>query len=196
MDDHEVSPRSSREIELLTLAWRDALGVSERWVPDVIRILEIDLPKYCRQFALVVRPDGEMGDAEAYTEINPPHIAVRASVYQLARAQNGRARMTFAHEFGHLVMHPSEVANLRSEGVLQRAYEIPRFKSAEWQARKFASLFLMPTDIVRQFGTARDLSESCKVSLQAAEIRFQEVGHIPPKPLPDCVLDALKKLKS
>ncbi|MGP0090357.1 MAG: ImmA/IrrE family metallo-endopeptidase [Xanthobacteraceae bacterium] len=104
--------------------------------------------------------------------------------------------MTFSHELGHLVMHPSEVANLRSEGALQRVREIPLFKSAEWQARKFASLFLMPTDIVRQFATARDLAEGCKVSLQAAEIRFGEVGHIAPKPLPDCIQDAVEKLKT
>ena len=196
MDDHEVEPRSAKDIELITLAWRDTLAVFDLWVPDVIRILEIDLPNIFRQFALLVRSDPEMGDAEAYTEFNPPHISVRESVYQLARAQDSRARMTFSHELGHLVMHPSEVANLRSEGALQRAREIPPYKSAEWQAKKFASLFLMPTHVVRQFATARELSEGCKVSLQAAEIRFKEVGHITPKPLPACIRDAIDKLKS
>src|ERR1700733_11284851 len=115
MDDHKVVPRSAKNIEALTLAWRDALGVSNEWAPDMLRLLEIELSKLPKlgQFVLITRSDQEMGDAEAYTQFNPPHIVIKNSVYQLARKRDGRSRMTLAHELGHLVMHPG-ASKLRS----------------------------------------------------------------------------------
>jgi hypothetical protein len=78
MDDFKVAPRSAKDIEALTLAWRDALGVPDEWTPNMVRLLEIELPKLPKlgQFALITRSDQEMGDAEAYTQFNPPHIVV------------------------------------------------------------------------------------------------------------------------
>jgi Zn-dependent peptidase ImmA (M78 family) len=179
-DDFLVPPKSAKDIEIKALDWRHAFGVEDTWAPDVIDLFEKKLPKLFPNYTLMVRSDEEMlaiGDAEAYTAFNPSVIAVCNSVYLAAFRNEGRARMTFAHEFGHLVLHPG-AAKLRSE----RAYEIvkrPRpFESAEWQARKFAAYFLLPDHVVRQFGTPRDLADGCHVSIQAAEIRFQEVGHI------------------
>jgi hypothetical protein len=191
-DDFKVVPRSAKEIEALTLAWRDRLGVPNDWAPSMLRLLEIELPKLPKlgQFALVTRADAEMGDAEAYTEFNPPHIVVRNSVYKLARKGDGRSRMTLAHELGHLVMHPG-AAKLRSDFGQTATVKLRAFESAEWQANKFASLFLMPLHIIRDFTSASQLAENCQVSLRAAEIRFSEMAPIV-KPLPDCVVETLK----
>ena len=131
-----------------------------------------------------------IGDAEAYTEFNPPLIAVRDSIYWLASRNDGRARMTFAHEFGHLVLHPG-AAKLRIEYGNQPVKQIKPFQSAEWQARKFAAYFLLPTHVVREFGTPRELSEACHVSFQAAEIRFSETGHSQ-KNTPQCVSELME----
>lgn len=190
IDDFKVTPRSAKEIEALTLAWRDRLGVPNDWAPSMLRLLEIELPKLLGQFALVARADLEMGDAEAYTEFNPPHIVVRNSVYQLARRGDGRSRMTLAHELGHLVMHPGAV-KLRSEFSGANANKPRPFESAEWQANKFASLFLMPSHIIRDFTSAAQMAESCQVSQRAAEIRFGELARLA-KPLPDCIAEALR----
>jgi Zn-dependent peptidase ImmA (M78 family) len=144
---------------------------------------------------LMVRSDEEMraiDDAEAYTTFNPPVIAIRESVYLLAARSDGRARMTFAHEFGHLILHPG-AAKLRSESANEVVRRPRPFESAEWQARKFAAYFLMPDHIVRQFGTARELSDSCHVSFQAADIRFQEVGHIR-RAIPECVSSLIRDI--
>jgi Zn-dependent peptidase ImmA (M78 family) len=135
-----------------------------------------------------------MGDAEAYTEFNPPLIAVRNSVYSLARRRDGRARMTFAHELAHLVMHPG-AAKLRIESGNKTRVKIRPFESAEWQARKFAAYFLLPSHIVVQFGSIRELAENCHVSLQAAEIRFKEVGHIR-QLAPACIDDLIEAVTS
>ena len=131
-----------------------------------------------------------MGDAEAYTELNPPIIVVRESVYWQGKRNDGRAQMTFAHEFGHLVLHPGASKPRMESGNFSRVQLRP-FESAEWQARKFAAYFLLPEHIVRQFSTLRELSECCHVSYQAAEIRFAEVAHIK-KTTPACVDELIK----
>lgn len=195
-EDFLVPPKSANDIEAKALAWRDALGVSNAWAPDVIDLFERKLPKLVPSYALTVRPDDEMiaiGDAEAYTEFNPPLIAVRNSVYILASRKDGRARMTFAHEFGHLVLHPG-AAKLRIETGNQSAARVKPYESAEWQARKFGAFFLLPSHVVREFWSPRELADACHVSLQAAEIRFQEVGHIK-QTTAQCITDLVNATK-
>jgi hypothetical protein len=192
MDDYKVTPRSAKNIEEITLAWRDALNVQNDWAPDIVRLIESQVPRLVSTFALLVRPDPEMGDAEAYTEFDPPHIAVRDSVYHLARKRDGRSRMTFAHELGHLVMHPG-IVKMRSEHA-KIIQEIKPYESAEWQAKKFGSLFLMPRHIAMDFTSARQMAECCQVSLQAAEIRFGEITTNRPKAIADCVKNAVTDL--
>jgi hypothetical protein len=194
IEDFPVAARSAKEIEAITLAWRDRLGVPNDWAPDVVRLLENELPKLHRlgQFALVTRSDAEMGDAEAYTEFNPPHIVIRNSVYQLARKLDGRSRMTLAHELGHLVMHPG-AGRLRTDFSRLKT-KVKPFESAEWQANKFASFFLMPSHIIREFVSPAQIAESCHVSQQAARIRFNEIAH-PSRPLPECIRQAIEKLQ-
>jgi Zn-dependent peptidase ImmA (M78 family) len=195
-DDYKVNPQSALEIAARALAWRDVLEVKDQWAPDLVRLLEIGVPRIVKNFALVVRADSEMGDAEAYTEFDPPHIAVRGSVYALAQRQDGRSRMTFAHELGHLVMHPGAVKLRSSETFKKPTTPIRIFESAEWQARKFAALFLVPDHIALQFDTASQLAECCKVSEQAAKIRFNETALLrAAKPLPDCVRETVDALK-
>lgn len=194
-DDFKVAPRSANDIHLAALAWRHTLGVPDDWAPNVVQLLESEIPRLIPEFALVVRPDPEMGDAEAYTEFDPPYIAVRGSVYALAQRDDGRSRMTFAHEIGHLVMHPGAV-KLRSQNA-QTISSIRIFESAEWQARKFASVFLMPDHIALQFSSAEQLAECCKVSLQAARIRFNETEPLRrKKSLPESVIKTITTLKS
>ena len=194
IEDYIVPPRSTLNIEEVVLAWRDTLGVPNEWAPEIVDILENRLPKFFSSFALVVRPDNEMDDAEAYTEFSPAQIVARLSVYQAAVRREGRARMTLAHELGHLVMHAGVQKNPRMVGGNKPAPTHKIYETAEWQARKFGSIFLMPTHIVRQFASADELASYCLVSRQAALIRFNEVGRVAKQALPECVLDAIAKL--
>src|SRR5436305_14586074 len=100
--------------------------------------------------------------------------------------------MTLAHELGHLVMHPGAV-KLRSEAAIKS--ETRAFESAEWQAKKFAALFLIPTHIARLFDSPSELAENCQVSAQAARIRFDETSNMrPKKPLDLGVADVISIL--
>jgi Zn-dependent peptidase ImmA (M78 family) len=136
-----------------------------------------------------------MADAEAYTEFNPPHIAVRGSVYQMAQREDGRSRMTFAHELGHLVMHPG-AAKLRSTALFE-GVQVKYFESAEWQAKKFAATFLVPDHIALQFDSSSQIASACHVSAQAAQIRFKETLPMrKPKSLPPAISETIHALKS
>ncbi|MGN6307970.1 MAG: ImmA/IrrE family metallo-endopeptidase [Xanthobacteraceae bacterium] len=184
IEDFIVKPRSGKEIEQVALAWRDALGVQNEWAPNMVDLLENRIPRFFPEFALAVRTDSEMTGAEAFTEFSPPRIVLSESVYLLAAKKHGRSRMTCAHELGHLVMHADTKAKPRM-AVGNRGANSDIFRSAEWQARKFAAMFLLPTHVVREFSNSDQLSECCQVSKQAAQIRFEESGI--KKQLPECV---------
>jgi Zn-dependent peptidase ImmA (M78 family) len=196
IEDFIVPPRSCASIEQCALAWRDALGVSDAWAPDIVSLIENELPRFFSTFALVVRPDSEMEDAEAYTQFDPPQIVVRESVYREANKRHGRSRMTLSHELGHLVMHAGVRAKPRMIGGNKSAPSEKIYESAEWQAREFASAFLMPDHIVRQFDSFEQLQECCQVSRLAAEIRFGKVGHKKPRILAASVREAIDRINS
>jgi Zn-dependent peptidase ImmA (M78 family) len=194
IEDFIVEARSAKKIEEIALAWRDTLGVPNEWAPNMIALIENRLPRFFPKFALIARSDADLGEAEAFTEFSPPQIIVRKSVYLKAAHGDGRDRMTMAHELGHLVMHAGVQANARMIAGNKPAPTFQIFRSAEWQARKFASLFLMPTHIVREFVSAVQLAQCCLVSQQAAKIRFGEVKPPINRKLPECIAEALKNL--
>lgn len=193
-DDYFVSPRSARDIENTTLAWRDALSIRDAWAPCLVRILEIDLPRLIPEFALVVRSDADMNDAEAFTEFAPPRIVVRQSVYRAALEGGGRARMTLAHELGHLLMHAHDRRLHRMAGGNRPAPTSKKYETAEWQASKFGSLFLMPEHIVADCRTVGEIVQRCQVTPAAARIRFEQVGHAKEE-LPGEVVEVVKSFK-
>jgi Zn-dependent peptidase ImmA (M78 family) len=193
-EDTKVPGRSIKKVESLAAAWRETLGVLNDWKIDIVRLVENKLPQIIPQFALVIKPDSEMGDAEAFTEFDPPRIVARETVYRKALRGEARSRMTFAHELGHLVMHAGVVAKPRMAAGNEKL-SIKPYESAEWQARKFAAFFLMPTHIVMDFATVHDVMEHCGVSELAARIRFAETkSNRISKPLPDCVRELIEKI--
>lgn len=103
----------------------------------------------------------------------------------------GRRRFTWAHEYGHVVLHRPHFM----QGVLEffdsshnRVVQLHRgddraTNKLEWQANAFASHMLMPTALVRMFLSGRtalddkvayELADAAQVSLQAARIRLRQ----------------------
>jgi hypothetical protein len=56
-DDYRVTPRSAKHIEEIALAWRDALNVQNAGAPDMVRLVESQLPQIIPTFSLIARPD-------------------------------------------------------------------------------------------------------------------------------------------
>src|ERR1700730_14773552 len=125
-----VSPRSQFEIHALALDWRRALDIEDQWVPELVSILEERLPRIVPGFELVVQDQAFFREAEGYTCF--PRIFVPNSVRESARSWDGRSRMTLAHEFGHLVIHPHAPLPRMIKGN-RPAPVADRRRSAEWQ---------------------------------------------------------------
>lgn len=174
--DYCVPAKSRTDIELSAAAWRQALGVPmDCQSPDVIALLENEIPKLFGHFAMVIKEDSKMRGAEGYTEFDPPKIVLAESTYLDAAAFGGRGRWTAAHELGHLVQHESAVPLDRAPSRYSSMKELPRYASAEWQANAFAAAFLMPEWLVRDFTDSSEIVEFFSVSRKAAEIRLSEL---------------------
>lgn len=112
----------------------------------------------------------------------------------------GRRRFTWAHEYGHFVLHSPHFLqqtfrlfddSRESVGAVQlNRGRIDTRNKLEWQANQFASHILMPTHLIieklesmRMKRPAEDLvhqlSTIAEVSLQASRIRLEQMGWVP-----------------
>lgn len=96
--------------------------------------------------------------------INREAGAQRVSVY--------RQRFSLAHEIGHVVMDHPPMAFLGGIVIGERD---PRH---EIEANSFAAELLMPKKVLaaKGFMTPKEIKEFCRVSLEAAEIRSEQLG--------------------
>jgi IrrE N-terminal-like domain len=99
----------------------------------------------------------------------PIVIAFKRSVYHAAYMGDGHARNTFAHEFGHAVMHDGAPKSRRALG--NKKYKFIRpFESAEHQAKVFAPAFLINDEIAERLSSAEEISVEFGISLESATI--------------------------
>lgn len=194
MSDVPVTPRSSDEIERVAEGWRRALDPDDLWAPDILEMIE----KASREFRdtqglnVIFRPDSEMGAEEARAESNPPLISVRESL----RSRENRLRSTLAHELGHVLLHPG-VPKFRKEVATGSPANLSVLQSAEAQAWVFARAFLMPSWKVAQATSALNLSLRCRVSLDIAEIRYNQYTRTAQKRVePPGVRSLIKRLEA
>lgn len=193
--DYKVAPKRRVEIENYANAWRDALGVEHSCqAPDMLALLENELPRLFTDFALIVKDDQAMDGAEGYTEFEPtPRIVLSNSSYESAGNQLGRGRWTAAHELGHLVLHKSAVPFERALGEYTKVKQLAIFESAEWQANAFAAGFLMPEHLVRDYVNPCEVASFFSVSRQAAENRIKTLGLAPKRVIAPQVLEVIQR---
>jgi hypothetical protein len=90
-DDILGVPRSLDELERTAAAYRELFRVRDEAKPDLLSILEGDLPSLLPHFALVVRADSELPNDRALALSDPPRIEVRESTIA------GSAKATPSH---------------------------------------------------------------------------------------------------
>ncbi|MER8644571.1 MULTISPECIES: ImmA/IrrE family metallo-endopeptidase [unclassified Mesorhizobium] len=195
--DYCVSAKSRAEIEILAAAWRQALRIGTTCqAPDMVSVLENEMPRLFGDFALVVKDDHLMDGAEGYTEFDPPCVVLSGTTYQSAANFEGRGRWTVAHELGHLVLHKSAVPLDRAPRRYSQMKELPAYASAEWQANAFAAGFLMPETLIRDFTDVLEIMPFFAVSRTAAEKRLQNLGISEPHIIPHQVKTAITGMQS
>lgn len=173
MDDRGrvVQARTAREVEVLANDIRRALGLEAESRVAMLPLLELALPELIDGYEFRVVEDWALGGAEAVTDSHRPIIAMTNRTYQALRRSEPRARMTAAHELGHLMMHcgtPTYYAFGREEDPLT---------CPERQANNFAAAFLMPEKPFKRLRTVSDIRRTFGVSTDAALCRARKLGH-------------------
>ena len=124
-------------------------------------------------------------------------LRIRESVIAAMQRGEPRARMTIANEIGHFAMRH---AGARSTSVTQttagkRGLEA---KKEESEARRFAAMFLAPSDLLSAIDTVEEIADHFGLSFEAAMIRkgefdaFQRRASGQRRELPSVVVDYLK----
>jgi len=180
MSDYRVKPRSNHEIKQLAKRLRDFFDVACDRRIDVIacaRKRSIWTVNGERELRLEIRSHAEMGSDDGLTTYdgNLIIIAVSHSVHHAAYMGEGKARNTFAHEFGHAVMHDGTPMSRRTLGNAKFKFIKP-FESAEHQAKVFAPAFLINDQIAERLASAEEISVECGVSLESATIYFEQLN--------------------
>lgn len=165
-----VSPRSRAEIEHVAADVRFVLGIGDTDHVDMARLLDLALPDLIDDYEFRVADNDRMGEAEALTDLNRPIITMANTTYEALCRGEWRARMTAAHELGHLMMHsqrPTYLAKLRKHDPLI---------DPERQADIFAAAFLMPDEAFRRVSSIEEAMEVFGVSRDAACYKARRLG--------------------
>lgn len=178
-----VQARSKRTVELRAAGARADLGLAPNDSVDMAALLDLELPKMIEGYEMRVVENGVLGAAEAVTDLNDPIITFSLKTYNGLCRGDGRARMTAAHELGHLLLHCR-----RPVGVAFMRRQDPRV-DPEWQADAFAAAFLMPESEFRKVRSIREAMRKFEVSRDAATCRARKLrmywlvnGDRPPSP--------------
>jgi Zn-dependent peptidase ImmA (M78 family) len=154
---------NDKKIENAAQQLRKFLGLSDQSVFNIVEVLENEMPKAIDRFRLEVVATTNF--SEVYSSSEPPCIFVTKDIYRLAREDDAKSRYTLAHEIGHLFLH-SPLSHFEGSKYAKN------IESAEWQASKFAMLFLIPDSVARRFKDPELLSRYCKVERTVAERRM------------------------
>jgi hypothetical protein len=172
--DASTTRLTDEKIERSAAALRTDLGFSDSDFFNMAEVFEVGLPKLRGDFTLTIATVDEMSHLEAYVTYDPPTVVVRADIFNRARENDPRSRLTLAHELGHLELHSGGIFP-RSATDGQRLRSIPALESTEGQAFRFGACFLMPKNLALQIRNAAVLARQCGVSVQAAQFRINDV---------------------
>ena len=126
---------------------------------DIVKFIEIVLPKIDNDFHIVIVPNGYFKDR--YAEACPEEHVIRVSEYVYRKAKNGNPffRLIMAHELGHYIMHGSRNICF--------AYTKDKSFSIERQADIFSTEFLINYDFAKKH-TASEIAKTCGVPYKEA----------------------------
>lgn len=137
---------------------------------DVTQVLERLCDEDSKFSFEIVEDDVLEEGVQAESDVQHHTIYIKKSVYDGAAMNNGRDRITIAHEIFHILLHQQNTLVLfRRDAETRKIYENP-----EWQAECFAGEFLMPYNFIKDL-SIQEIMENCKVTESAA---YYQTSHI------------------
>ena len=167
-------PKNRNNIRKDAFNLRRKLGIEPRTYVDILKVLELVLPRIDHLFHLVPVDDDELYGCSALTVPIDHVIYVKQSVYLAADEGEGWARMVLAHEWGHYVYHgPANVAFAR----IDQNEKIHPDIDPERQAEIFAAEFLVPSGELKGMNQF-EVSNAYGVSMKAAENQIHQAENL------------------
>jgi len=135
----------------------------------IVEFVEHKMPRLFPGFHLEIVPKSYFPPGiHGETLVDEQVIRIREDVYLGAICENGRDRMTIAHEVGHYILLVVKGVNF------YRSFDnkkIEAFRDPEWQAKAFAGELLCPFHLIKGMATPQ-IALACGVSDEAASYHF------------------------
>ncbi|NKJ40808.1 Zn-dependent peptidase ImmA (M78 family) [Novosphingobium sp. SG720] len=164
-----VEPMTSAEIERIAWDIREFFGMGTKNV-QMVNLVERILPEGLADYDFFVLPDEDMPGLAGITGTSGEEMIILSESTYIALCNNDReARYVAAHEFGHLVLHSQQTP------MLAKRTRNDNRVDPEWQADRFADVWLVPTEGVRKCRSARHVAAKYNVTDELAQRRWQEV---------------------
>jgi len=159
---------------------------------DVIRFVELDLPKIIPGLHLEIESDDLMGRTRAYVRADGIGIVVAESIYNSAVGGCLSATETILHEIGHIFLHRTYAyKDLNdSRGIYTKQFHtMGPMNIAEWQARMFAFCMLFPYSVYGKYTDRLQIQVYTNYSISICEkiarhvrlMRLREADYKPEK---------------
>lgn len=171
MNKFPVKGTSRQTIWAYARYLRRALGVENELYFNILCFAENILSEQFQNFIFEICEEKELPYHHGETIPSEQKIRIREDVYEGAAKNNGRDRLTIAHEVGHFLMHDEQsviFCKLDPNG------KLPIYNDPDWQADVFAGEILAPSYLIDGM-SAQEIHEKCGVSLACAERQLRAI---------------------
>ena len=164
-----VRPMSVTAIEAAATQLRKILNIEPDARVQMVQLIENVLEEVLPDYLFHVMPDDEMPGMDGLTAIGSYTICLAEHTYVELCNGKPEARLVGAHELGHLILHSQQ-----QPALARRSFNDDRV-DPEWQADRFADVWLMPRAGVMKCKSAQGVAELFTVPIEAAHRRYVEV---------------------
>lgn len=139
-------------------------------------IRQVLQPEVSNTKKLIINVAKQGDGPPAKVTFSPLTLHVSPVVWRHAELYNSPLeRYILAHECGHVILHDGNAKGFSSDKET-RVSSVEKFRSAEWQADRFADFLLMPTPVAERYTCAKELGIRSGVPEEMAALRLQHVS--------------------
>ncbi len=167
MSNYKAAPISRDNIRWLAKMIRRKTGYEHTLYFPIVEFVELYLPQIMPDFELEIIPYEKMKKTCGETKPSEHKIILNEAIYNKAIDGDGFARLTVAHEVGHLFLHDSDSITLCK---LKPGEKLKAFEDPEWQADAFGGELLASSYLIGVM-SVDEISEQCGVTPRAAKVQ-------------------------
>ena len=171
MSEYKVKAKSRKDIRKVARFIRDITGYTNSLYFPIVEFLEFTLPQLVPEFQFEILPYKKMRNKCGETFPAEHKIILNEAIYNKAVNGDGFARLTIAHEIGHLLMHNTDSISLCK---VQPGEKLKPYEDPEWQADVFGGELLAPYYLIGGM-SINDISKYFAITKKAASTQLAKL---------------------